>query len=553
MQFISSATGTTTATITNSIGDLIIIFAFRSSSTTAPTLPAGFTNINSSIGANPSYRIGYRVATATNQSSGTWTGATNLIAHVYRANSSSKISIGSGNFSSSSGTTITYPGIGALVTNGTSWVVGFVGHRSTNTTIETPPTGMINRSDIVGSCEIAGHDTNGGVSSWSAQNVTVTGTAAAWISYVVEIKESPISSGAGSSSTRLSYYDNSNSTTSSNVSEWSSVTSSKDGMRIFATNNGSAYFVKSLDGGQTWTESALSLSGSDAKIYCITSNASGSRLFIVAATTGDATVHVYMSVDQGTTWTLQATNNNLVHASAIVSSTYANNLCVSVYGGYIYTSTDYGVTWIQQTGSGSRNWIINCLAMSDDGSKIIAAPDNTGMYLYISTDYGVTWTQKTGAGSHYWTSLSMSGDGLKMFAVNWDGADHAYVSTNSGSTWTSVDVNTTGNNLIGCCVSSDGSKLLAIDQLTSQTYFSLDNGATWTTINNDNTLVNSFAGFSSSRDGSRVYQVSPSKNYVKMFNFNTTIAFAQHPFGWNMSNSSGFTVVQTNQKNAVST
>ena len=35
-------------------------------------------------------------------------------------------------------------------------------------------------------------------------------------------------------------------------------------------------------------------------------------------------------------------------------------------GGYIYTSTDSGVTWTQQTNSGARNW--NVIASSSDGT-----------------------------------------------------------------------------------------------------------------------------------------------------------------------------------------
>ena len=41
-------------------------------------------------------------------------------------------------------------------------------------------------------------------------------------------------------------------------------------------------------------------------------------------------------------------------------------LAAVVYNGYIYTSTDSGVTWTQQTNSTSKSWI--SIASSNDGS-----------------------------------------------------------------------------------------------------------------------------------------------------------------------------------------
>ena len=64
---------------------------------------------------------------------------------------------------------------------------------------------------------------------------------------------------------------------------------------------------------------------------------------------------------------------------------------VAVYGGYIYRSTDYGVTWNQVTSDAARNWY--SVAMSSDGKYQTAVI--YGGYIYRSTDYGVTWNQAT--------------------------------------------------------------------------------------------------------------------------------------------------------------
>jgi hypothetical protein len=50
-----------------------------------------------------------------------------------------------------------------------------------------------------------------------------------------------------------------------------------------------------------------------------------------------------------------------------------------VYGGYIYRSTNYGVTWTQATSDTSRNW--SSVAMSSDGKYQTAVVDG---WIYLS-------------------------------------------------------------------------------------------------------------------------------------------------------------------------
>jgi photosystem II stability/assembly factor-like uncharacterized protein len=87
--------------------------------------------------------------------------------------------------------------------------------------------------------------------------------------------------------------------------------------------------------------------------------------------------------------------------------------------GYIYTSTDSGVTWTQQTGSGSRNW--SNVASSADGNKLVGVVAFGG-YIYTSADSGATWTQQTSAGSNDWYSVASSTDGNKLIAGQRDGS-----------------------------------------------------------------------------------------------------------------------------------
>lgn len=63
----------------------------------------------------------------------------------------------------------------------------------------------------------------------------------------------------------------------------------------------------------------------------------------------------------------------------IASSADGGKLAAGVYGGYIYTSSDAGVTWTAQTAAGSRNW--RSIAMSSDGSKLVAGVYSGSIYL----------------------------------------------------------------------------------------------------------------------------------------------------------------------------
>jgi hypothetical protein len=194
IQYIGQATGTTSATLpAHQAGDLLLAFAFRDGSTTPPSLPAsGWINIRNDGANTCSGRIAYRIATASGTASGTWSNATSVVFLVYRGIDQTS-PIGNTNTSTAVSTTVTYP---ALSVTNTSWVVGFVGHRSTNVTLSAP-SGMTNRASVADATdEAAGHDTNGAVSSWASTNTSVGGSSSGWRSYVIEIKQGPISATA---------------------------------------------------------------------------------------------------------------------------------------------------------------------------------------------------------------------------------------------------------------------------------------------------------------------------------------------------------------------
>lgn len=69
-------------------GDMIIIVAGRYNAAIAPSLPAGWTEIISDTvtagGFNYGYRVGYKFAMSSSETSGTWTNAIRMAVAVYR-------------------------------------------------------------------------------------------------------------------------------------------------------------------------------------------------------------------------------------------------------------------------------------------------------------------------------------------------------------------------------------------------------------------------------------------------------------------------------------
>jgi hypothetical protein len=177
------------------VGDLFIAAAGRDGSTSAPSLPAGWTQVsNLSIGSggtSSAVRITCKVATTNAETATGFTNAGTLTVLIYRGQDAGLTAVcASGilgtpvTFTSTATTTVTY----SAVTNrdANSWNVG-IGFSSAASNMSTAPSGMTNRTSAGTGPMLGAHDTNGGVSSWSSTNVTAN-TSGRVITAVVEIK-----------------------------------------------------------------------------------------------------------------------------------------------------------------------------------------------------------------------------------------------------------------------------------------------------------------------------------------------------------------------------
>jgi hypothetical protein len=180
--------GSATVTLPTGIqaGDYIIIFAFRNT-TTAPSLPAGFTNITNGSANVCAYRIFFKIATGSE--SGTTVTATNanaMQAVVYRGVASIG---GNASTTNAAATSVTVPAIAEskfTTPSASDWVVGFAG--SKQTTSAGVPTGTTQRGTMAAgtTAGLVAFDTNAGVASWAA-TTAAAGASATGASAVVEL------------------------------------------------------------------------------------------------------------------------------------------------------------------------------------------------------------------------------------------------------------------------------------------------------------------------------------------------------------------------------
>lgn len=207
ISYISAATnaGDTVTIGTHAAGDTIIIWAFNDGVATAPSLPSGWINVFPLTGSLTGVRLAYKVAQTPSETSGTWTNADGIIAVVYRPAASNVLvpGLGAGNLATS--TTVNYASIAVANdrTNTDQWILGFAAMRSDANTLETAPSGMTNRSNLVGTgWEMASHDTNANASSWASTNVSVTNSAT-WRTATCQLFEQPFYSAGGGAGARM--------------------------------------------------------------------------------------------------------------------------------------------------------------------------------------------------------------------------------------------------------------------------------------------------------------------------------------------------------------
>lgn len=195
---------------------------------------------------------------------------------------------------------------------------------------------------------------------------------------------------------------------------------------------------------------------------------SGNNIFAGSISQG-----VYLSTNNGSSWTQTTLNNQFIYSLAVNGS----NIFAGTYGNGVYVSTNSGTTWTQT--SLINKYVPSLLVI---GNNIFAGVYYDGVYL--STNNGTSWTQTSlNSGDVY--SLAVSGS--TIFAGKY--LSGVYISTNNGSNWSQTSLN---NQSIQSFFIS-GTNIYAGTYFSAGIYLSTNNGTSWISTSFSNKSVYSFA------------------------------------------------------------
>jgi len=295
--------------------------------------------------------------------------------------------------------------------------------------------------------------------------------------------------------------------TSASGQHWTSVASDASGNHLIAGSTvtippfnllGGAWV--STDASQTWTNV-----GGAGIANAVASNATGTVLLAVPGE-GSSGFGISTSTNSGVTWTTPTSPTAFNGWGSVASDSTGAHLVAAAAFGDIWTSTDFGATWTDVTASGPAhqdlNWV--SVASSADGTHLVAvegggfvvAGNGFAGDIWTSSDSGATWTDQTSSGPAHnlsWWSVASDATGTNLVAVG----SGIWTSSDSGVSWTEQAANLGTYVWVSVASSSDGSHLVAATMPPGRGFDSTS-GDLWTSSDSGRTWVNETAGTSAS-------------------------------------------------------
>lgn len=330
---------------------------------------------------------------------------------------------------------------------------------------------------------------------------------------------------------------------------WSSISMDTDGSIMAVIASGSQIYVSSNSGSTflpygtalAYTDIAVSLTGqymaatvSSGQIYVSTSfgttwtpygptadwldiHMSGAANIMVAAVNNGP---VYISTNTGQAWNTISTSANTTNGVLPTAANWGNigissdgaYLVATISGGSIYTSTNGGAFWsnVQTTVTGTStgaSWS-NCLAISGNGSTIVAGQSNTSggtglLYVSINTVFIKTINASTWTPNSIPASINVETGTITLVDVRGiatsdvgtmvmadRGSTGLFISQNNGLTWSIVSGSGLPSISFSCVdISADGSDIIAAANDVGQGLFlSTNSGSTWSQLYTNNGL-----------------------------------------------------------------
>lgn len=235
--------------------------------------------------------------------------------------------------------------------------------------------------------------------------------------------------------------------------------------------------------------------------------------------------YLYTSSNYGLTWTERQPAGAVTKRwSAVASDDDGSNLiaCVGVSAGRAYLSIDSGSTWNEATPAGAADMDWRDAAMDSDGSVIVLAA--YGKRLWITTNSGGLWSELRPSGvdaDYNWFTCCCDSDGSVIYAGIANG--RLWVSTNTGSTWTETrpagDANKNWSN-IKC--SADGSIAIASVDASGRLYVTTTTGAAWSEVRPNGDAGFNWRALAISADGTIMYAGTDAGLSFKSTNSGTT-------------------------------
>jgi photosystem II stability/assembly factor-like uncharacterized protein len=156
---------------------------------------------------------------------------------------------------------------------------------------------------------------------------------------------------------------------------------------------------------------------------------------------------------------------------SIASDSTGQYLAALVYNKTsVYTSNDYGSTWIANSVSGSGS-SFEAIASDSTGQYLVAGERN----IYTSSNYGLNWTLTSAPSTNYgWESVASDSTGQYLAAGQYSGG--IFTSSNYGSSW----LKSSALNGFWASIASDSTgQYLAAVQLSTGIYTSDSYGSSW--------------------------------------------------------------------------
>lgn len=236
---------------------------------------------------------------------------------------------------------------------------------------------------------------------------------------------------------------------------------------------------------------------------------------------------VLKTTNAGTSW-FALTNCPQAYWMDATLSGDGTKIVASASSGFLYTSPDAGLTWIQQSNAPASVGLFS----SGDGHTILAIAQYSQGF-YISSDYGVTWALQTNSpGAGFWAAFAPSSDGSRVVGIwnssyGYNSVQTVYVSTNSGSTWTESFSPAQSCPVMGVACSSNGARFAAGERC-GPIMTSSDGGTTWTRQLNLS-RIDGLMRLSSSADGTKLFATDGSSIFtIQLYSYSS---LAGAPYG----------------------